>query len=645
MQPLDRLGKAVLSACALLFLVGVGCRLNGSSSLIWKDELKDAANPAHALVGVPQEVRSDEWLVWTPALIAQTKLGFPSENPGLGAGKAPFLYSLPVRHYTMLFRPQLYGFFVFNLEYGYAWYWNMKVFGLIAATFLLLWTLTAKSGISLFGSLFLFFSSYVQWWFSCPPMLPEMLASWAIAVVAAISLLRAARAPQRAAAAAALSGSIVSFVLCLYPPFQIPLAYLGIAIVCASAYSYDAAGSRSIAAANVLCFCAAALIAAAVLVPFFYECAPTLRILANTSYPGRRQSHGGELNSMKLFSSVVNFFNSSTRYPEGFDQVNEVANFFPLWMPLFAMTAPAMIRNRRKHAVAWACVAVIVFLSVYAVCPLPQWLCGITLLSACTGTRALLGIGVANVVFVAMMLPFLKDQKSKMSRPAIFVGGVFCAGLVLLYLCEASSANPRFLRALVVAAFFALNAGVIAALVFLPMRVFGAAFLGLLAASNALVNPIATGLDGLTKSSPRTAVEQLIRRDPKARWVAYDTTDASQLLLSMGADVVSGAKTVPNLDFYKLMDPSGQNATVYNRYSISQFAFRRDRASVGFRYLGFPVSLVSIHPRNPVMEKYNVRYFVFPKRFSHPEREGIELVCAFPQNELWVYGVSSTTSL
>ena len=90
------------------------------------------------------------------------------------------LYSLPVRHYTMVFRPQLYGFFLFNLEWAYAWYWNMKVFGLLVSMFLLLRVLTRNTGLALFGSLWLFFSSYVQWWFSCPPMLPEMLSSWAL---------------------------------------------------------------------------------------------------------------------------------------------------------------------------------------------------------------------------------------------------------------------------------------------------------------------------------------------------------------------------------------------------------------------------------------------------------------------------------
>src|SRR5438045_1268886 len=149
MKPLNRCGKVFLAACALLFIVGVSFRLNGSSIFTWKEILRDTATPGGLLLATPQTVRSDEWMVWTPAAIAQYERGFPAENPALGAGKAPFLYSLPVRHYTMWFRPQLYGFFLFNLEYAYAWYWNVKVFGLVASMFLLFWTLTRNSALSL----------------------------------------------------------------------------------------------------------------------------------------------------------------------------------------------------------------------------------------------------------------------------------------------------------------------------------------------------------------------------------------------------------------------------------------------------------------------------------------------------------------
>ncbi len=99
--------------------------------------------------------------------------------------------SVPVRHYSMLFRPQFWGFFVFAEERGFAWFWNTKIFGLLISFYLLFRLLLGgREALSAFGSIAVSYSSYVQWFFSCPPMLPEMLASWAFMLVAGKELFR-----------------------------------------------------------------------------------------------------------------------------------------------------------------------------------------------------------------------------------------------------------------------------------------------------------------------------------------------------------------------------------------------------------------------------------------------------------------------
>src|SRR4051794_23660751 len=105
MKSLDLTARRFLLACGVLFMLAFAFRLNGSSTSIWRSILNDQRNAGGLVAGKPETVRSDEWLVWTPAVIAQANRGFPAENPSLGAGRAPFLYSLPVRHYTMVFRP------------------------------------------------------------------------------------------------------------------------------------------------------------------------------------------------------------------------------------------------------------------------------------------------------------------------------------------------------------------------------------------------------------------------------------------------------------------------------------------------------------------------------------------------------------
>src|SRR5213080_952330 len=183
---LYRLGPnktALLRSCcigsALLFCLAVGLKLSGSSVGMWRNLLAEPGIARGLILSSPKHLRVDEWGIWTPAMLSQARQNppFPIENPSLGAGRAPLLMSVPVAYYTTLFRPQLWGFFLLDLEHAFAFYWCSKIFGLVLATAWLLRQIGIKNAaIVAFGTAWLFFSSFVQWWFSSPAMLPEMLA-------------------------------------------------------------------------------------------------------------------------------------------------------------------------------------------------------------------------------------------------------------------------------------------------------------------------------------------------------------------------------------------------------------------------------------------------------------------------------------
>jgi hypothetical protein len=425
--------------------------------------------------------------------------------------------------------------------------------------------------------------------------------------------------------------------LCLYPPFQIPLAYLGLALVGTSVLARGNAKSIWANWAGVLCLTATLVIAAIALVPFFLELRPTLALLSTTSYPGQRRSHGGELSWMQLFSGLMNFFNSEQAFPEKLDQANGAANFFPLWVPVLFCTARALFQEPRKHAGAIATLALLVGLSFYALCPLPSWLCKVTLLRFCTEERLLLTIGLANVFFVILAWPILRRQIAVMSTRHFLavVGGWAC--LICLYLWGAEPSNPVFLVPWRILLFFGLAVGLVVMLLKTPGKVFASTFIGLLALGNGLVNPVMSGLRPLVNATPAVAIQNLIRGDPTAAWAAYESNQHSEFLMAMGADVVSGVKTVPDLKFCRQLDPEGRYLSVYNRYSFAFFVFHPNVNSIDIRSGGFPVHLVRIHPRNAVLQARNVRYFLFSRPFADPQHEGMKLVEGFPQNHIWIY--------
>jgi hypothetical protein len=188
--------------------------------------------------------------------------------------------------------------------------------------------------------------------------------------------------------------------------------------------------------------------------------------------------------------------------------------------------------------------------------------------------------------------------------------------------------------------FLGIGMAILAMLLRAPTAAFATAFIGLLAASNALINPIMTGLEPLTKATPSAFIKNLMRDDPSAAWAAYESNPNSEFLMALGANVVTGVKTVPDLEFYKSMDPSGDKLSVYNRYSFSQFIFRQDRSTVELQSYGFPTHVVRIHPLNPALRARNVNYFVLTRPLRDPAKEGLTLLGELPENRMWIYGVT-----
>src|SRR6266404_6508452 len=320
---------------AIVFWVCVLLKLNGSSVAIWTELLNEPKPPPSLLLFIPKGVRADEWHGWTPAALSQSRQTprFPVENLTLGGGRAPLLMSVPVAYYTTLFRPQLWGFFLFDFERGFSFYWCTKVFGLLLAVGWCLRQMGVHSrALIIFGVVWIFFSGYTQWWFSSPAMLPEMVASWAMYLGCAVQFFRDSNPWRTATAFAGFVFFGVNFVLCLYPPYQIPLLLLAVAILI-GVWLENRRGAKPSSGTRGLVLIGATVAAVAlVLIPFWIDVRSTLALVAQTAYPGARRSTGGDLSLFKLFSGLTGFFETEQVEPGAYDNICEASNFYPMWL-------------------------------------------------------------------------------------------------------------------------------------------------------------------------------------------------------------------------------------------------------------------------------------------------------------------------
>jgi hypothetical protein len=636
---IDFRAKRVLFAVLILFVVTVALKINGSSIGVWKDVLRDDASPSGVIFSTPKSVRSDEWMAWTPSIFAQAfhRPPFPAENANLGAGKSPLLMSVPVRHFAMFFRPQLYGFFLFDIETAFAFYWNVKVFALFVSFFLLLRALTRNDfWISLFGAGWVSFSAYVQWWFSCPPMMPEMLASWAAAILCVIHLFRSETLVSKIVAMLILVIAGVNFTLCFYPPFQVPLIYLGVAIVAGWLWQNKNAALhwRTGGISLVL----AGLAIATVLVPYILECKPTLEILAHTSYPGSRRTHGGEMTITDTFNGVLGFFNSSEKdYLASRGNSCEASNFYPLWIFALAGGGFGLWRDRRNRSVEIMVLSCLALFTLYIFCPFPTWLCQWTLFNYVTGTRALLTTGIAGVLFTTMLLAqpprLLPASRRLIAAIAVFAG--FAVLLMVSY-----SGNEKFLSPGRFSLLVALNVLFVTLYYFASTKMFCGVFLLCLVLNNSGINPVATGLGPLLDATPAAVVHQLRESDPDGKWISYSNAWLPQFFKAHGADVINGLHVVPDPIFCQEMDSMRRYEPVWNRYAFVVFEQADTGEKPEFRILNPFVYTLKISPLDSALLARGARYAVFPQSLDSPGKMGLRLLASFPESKIWIYQLS-----
>ncbi len=644
----DRKTLLFLGALLVFLVLGAAFKLHGSSIGMWNRSFADRGPTAGVLLGKPKLIRIDEWAVMTPAMVSQaeSRPAFSAASPRWGPGQVPLIMNLPVRHWSMLARPQYWGFFVLDLERAFSFYWNMKAFLLVGGVFLLLMLLTGSDfGVSLLGAAWVFFSGFMQWWYSTPAMLPEMVGCVALTLVATHYLALSSNRWVIAASAAALALFLLDFALCLYPPFQVPLVYLGIAVLVGSLGPHLAAirargGVIFRAGSAVLALSAVALLLAL----YYRDARHAIDLMLGTVYPGSRTSTGGEVTFAQIFSGLYGFFMSEEHVPLKWYNVCEASNF----VLLFPIPVAALLwwswRKSRASALERSLIAYILVVLSWMTVGWPRILAVASAFGKSQGTRSLLGLGLASILLCCVFL-----AKGRVSLPRGFAPRtIVAASLLALFLAYSlifNRATNSFATGNQVALVSVLGAAAGYLLLTRQRIAFAACVLLPSIWSYGLVNPVGIGLGPIIDTKLFKQASPLIRKEPDARWAVYGPHVVADLLKAAGAQVFNGTKFVPPLDELRVIDPKMSGASVYNRYAHIELepALGSD---VSFALHEGDWYIINISPSNDLWRRLGIRYVVFPQAFTDPTfLAAAELVLSLPEVGLWVYRYTWSTAV
>lgn len=626
----DRRVKWTLGAFAILFVLFVLLKWHYVSLPVWNTTLPDGGPADRGLVaGTPKPIRMDDYAVGAPWTLSNALNGFPQENESLGGLKSALLLA-PAKHIVQVFKPGYWGFGFLDMERGYAWMYDSSPFILLVSAFLFFLLVSQNQyWLSLAGALTLLLSSgTVRWSF-----IPSAMIGYCCLAFVAASYVLFDRLPIRIALwSLLLVWTVCAYALVLYPPYQIPLAYLfGMVWVGfvlnrrANLFPIPAVGIK------VGALVGAAALAGFILMAFRADIQETIQAVTSTVYPGKRSETGGTGFIANWYSEYYSWLISDQRFPKSWLNICELSqylNFAPVVIPLvialFAFT----------KRIDWMLVAASVFVLlmwVWIEIGFPEGLAKATLMNMVPTRRAQIPMGVGCIVLLFLYLGAIRNVVINVPTwfNALAVLGIvgFVAYTAYVNVNDSEGIIKPYQTVVPVVFFIAMN---ILLLFSLPIRrrvlIFCAGMV-LFLLPNLKANPLSKGLTPFTENAFYKAVRGIVEKDPDARWMVNGNQFITYMVTATGAKQITGVKYIPDRQhIMRVLDPKMKRDSAYNRYAhVTYQSYIDGKDSVIMVNQFEDAYVIAMDPCSPRLKQLNVKYQVF----DH-QPQPVEIRCMKP---------------
>ena len=624
MVDVSRAHKILLTVVLFLLLSLSSLHVHGYSLSMWHRYI-DGSSMTEILRGEPRSIRSDDWLVDIPFVLAQARHSppFPVVNTNIGVGQNMMAPSrAPTRNFLLLFRPGLWGFLV-GVDFGISWMWLTLVLGLFYAWFLVFLVVSRNDfTLSLFAGLTLVFSPFFQFWSFYKAEIPIHTAA------SFVSLLLVLFSSDRRIIL--LNGLLLGWSLgCLtlnyiYPPLQIAHGYL-LAFLVIGYIAQHGVRSRfkeKISIRLIALSVAVGIVLSAGL-SFYLQAGDAIRLIAQTVYPGQRFEPGGGFPIWRYFTDhfLVHGFISDWAPMEN---ESEGSTFF-LWFPFVLMIFLYGMWSRGVRPATVDRLAVSLFLYIglllgYALWGLPEVVATYTQLGRLTPNRTVMAIGIADLILLVWLL----------SRPdAIDLGSRGRHGLVVLcwlaLLAVVGGLMGDEVQELTVGRrLMGLTAvGALSLMMYARARRWQRLFMPALAVGSLAYtywfNPVVVGGSDYLVNNPLVRAisrihaqsggkNQLVVMSSSYEDVA-STWVLNNLPRMLGVQSLGGHHNYPQAELYEPFDPEKQWVHAYNR--SGSLTFHATAASTPSFLNPAPGSIaLLINPNHRAFDTLGVRYFL-----------------------------------
>ncbi|ESS71598.1 hypothetical protein MGMO_94c00130 [Methyloglobulus morosus KoM1] len=565
-------GFTLLLCFGVLICLGI----TGSSFKVGLEHTPFVHSDVKNVWGEDRPIRSDEWVVATPWAIAQYnhRPQFPVVNANIGEdGQNMLVFQLPgvpVAHISSIAKPATWGFFIFDLKRALSWYWCFPIFACLFA----LWGVV---GLLLPGN---WKSSFlIALWFSVSPYV-AVWSNWpayavffpSLAFISAIGILRSKSKYHQLALGCVLGLAMAGFVLILYPPWQIPLAYLFIALSIAIVVRDKLYNNFN--KFSLLSYGFAILLASFLLWEWWLDACLAVKTLLSTIYPGQRSMVLG--GSVSLSDLLRGFTNIVTLYKIEGDYSNqcEIASFAYMLLPLILLLVIRGFQNA-IGAIEIALAISIAIILYFSFIGLPAEAAQFSLWGRVPPQRADIALGLSYIILSGMLLSSsLKTIQDTVPIKILVFGVAMLWSIIVLrsvaHLPEGvlSGFSPGVLAGLfivIAVAGYWLAMGKFKEFIYLN--------LALSVATIGPFNPIRIAPHSVAAVIPiHSFKEKKASHDSSQRILVLETQIPAMYLLASGLSVVNGVFNYPQNSLWGRLDVNRTESDKYNRYQHLVFS-------------------------------------------------------------------------
>lgn len=604
----DKIIQARFWLAAIVFVCMLAFKFHGSSLNMWDEYVSDYEDPgtkSGLILGKPRGVRSDEWLVQSPFSLSQTQTGLKQHNEVITIDGQDMIvgYNSAAIDIATIAKPFSWGYVLLGKEYGLSWVWGIKLIGMMLLSFEIGLILTKRNKyLALLASVWIPFSSAVQWWFVSP--VGDLIFFTLGFLVGIYNYFYYHESKGRRLFFSALAASSISgFVLVLYPALQVPLGYLILLLLIGFFFNFykkiklDKFDGVFIGGAVVATF-----VILGVSIRSSWE---SLLLVMNTVYPGERVSVGGDFPRKDIFLFLTNW--KMPFMDASYTNNSELSSFYHLFFVVLPLAPCIFFKKIKENLYGFLLFAYCLFSLLWMSFNFPAIFAKATLWSYVPSVRVIVSFGFASVLLSLWFIQYLWERE----KVKYFAVGIVLFLNLGVYFFALYTGNLRlYISKWAIIIILLLAAFLIIALFKKWKLSFSLVLAGIILLTGVPVNPLAQGVAPVYEKKIAHEIQNIEKNNPGKLWAGERLMYG--YLPMLGVHTFNGVAFTPSLESWKILDPDKKYEDVYNRYAHINVEINNNEPTL--QLIQSDSIVVRLNPK--VIKEYGINYLVTYKEIQ-----------------------------